>query len=98
NDNELFPKRDAQTFYDFGQANEAEWLVNKILAHRWCGHKVEFLVKWNMGDSIWEPHDHCKDFEALDNYLELQGAPEVRLLPRAASQRDCIRPQHGGNE
>ena len=33
NDNILFPKRDAHTFYDVGQSNKDEWFVNEIIAH-----------------------------------------------------------------
>ena len=44
------------------------------------GNKVEFLVKWNLGDSAWEPHAHCKDPEALDDYLELHGAQSIQRL------------------
>jgi hypothetical protein len=55
NDNELFPKREAQVFYDVGQTDEEEWFVDEIIAHQWTRNKIEFLVKWNLGDSTWEP-------------------------------------------
>jgi len=73
NNDRLFPKRDAQVFYDMGNPDNAEWLVDEITAHRWVGNKVEFLVKWNLGDSTWEPHAHCRDLEALDDYLDIEG-------------------------
>ena len=33
NDDELFPKRDAKSFYDFGQDDKQEWLVEEITSH-----------------------------------------------------------------
>ena len=33
NDNELFPKWDAQAFYDMGNPDDAEWLIDKITTH-----------------------------------------------------------------
>jgi hypothetical protein len=34
NNNDLFPKREAKSFYDFGANNDKEWLVNEIIAHQ----------------------------------------------------------------
>jgi hypothetical protein len=70
-----------QAFYDVGQTDEDEWLVNEIMAHHWARNKVEFLVKWNLGDSTWEPGSSCEELEALERYLELQGVSDVRHLP-----------------
>ena len=84
NDDGLFPKRDAQAFYDMGNPDDAEWLVNKITAHRWMGNAIKFLINWNLGNSTWEPHAHCKDLEALDKYLELHGAQSVQRLPKGS--------------
>ena len=81
NDDTLFPKRDAQAFYNVSNDDDAEWVVDELIAHRWRGNHVEFLVKWNLGDTTWEPYAHCKELEALDRYLELQGAVSVRRLP-----------------
>ena len=41
-----------------------------------------FQVKWNMGDTTWEPHKACNDLQALDNYLDLLGVKQVGDLPR----------------
>ena len=43
------------------------------------GNAIKFLINWNLGDSTWELHAHCKDLEALDKYLKLHGAQSVRL-------------------
>ena len=77
NNDTMFPRRDTQVFY-----KDAEWVVNKLVAHRWKGAQIEFLVKWNLGDTTWEPYAHCKELEALDRYLKLQGAASVRQLLR----------------
>ena len=86
NNNGLFPHRDVQVYYDFGDDDETEWLVDEINAHRWVGSKVEFQVRWNLGDSTWEPYSECKDLEALDNYLELAGVGNWRQLPKASAR------------
>ena len=83
----MFPRRDAQAFYDFGEPDEAEWLVDSISAHRWEGNRIEFLVQWNLGDSTWEPYGSCKDLEALDEYLDLAGVKDWRQLPRKSASK-----------
>jgi hypothetical protein len=90
NDDRAFPKRDAQIYYDFGDAEDNEWLVDAILTHRWVGNKVEFLVQWNLGDTTWESYMECKELEALDRYLELQGiaSDDWKKLSRANTSVD----------
>ena len=80
NDDILFPKRDTHAFYDVRQSDEDEWFVDEIITHRWAGNKIEFLVKWNLGDSTWEQSSNCEELEALDRYLELQGVSGMRQL------------------
>jgi len=43
----------------FGDAEDEEWLVDDILAHRWEGNKVSFLVQWNLGDTTWKPYNNA---------------------------------------
>ena len=69
-----FPKRDTKVFYDFGNNEDQDWLIEEILAHNWTNNNLEFQVKWTLGDVTWEPLSSCKDLEALDLYLELRGA------------------------
>ena len=71
NNDILFPKRDTKVFYDFGNDENQEWLIEDILAHKWTNNNLEFQVKWTLGDVTWEPLSSCKDLEALDIYLEL---------------------------
>ena len=74
NNDILFPKRDTKVYYDFGNNEDHEWFVKEILAHKWTNNDLEFQLKWMAGDVTWEPLSSCKELEALDNYLELQGA------------------------
>ena len=83
NNDELFPKRDAKSFYDFGQDDEQEWLIEEITSHRWSNSTgLELKVRWTLGDTAWEPLTACKDLEALDLYLELRGIAHPRDLPK----------------
>ena len=74
NNDVLFPKRDTKVFYDFGNDEDQEWLVEEILAHKWSNNNLKLQVKWRLWDVTWEPLSSCKDLEALDVYLALQGA------------------------
>lgn len=82
NDEALFPHRDPKVFYDFGVPDETEWLVDEIIGHQWKGKEISFQVKWNLGDTTWEPVQHCRDLEALDRYLELHGVKGYQQLPK----------------
>ncbi|KAA1479362.1 hypothetical protein DENSPDRAFT_754008, partial [Dentipellis sp. KUC8613] len=83
NNDALFPHGDATSWYDFGFAREAEWLVDEIIGHRWIDPKtIEFEVRWNLGDTTWEPYENCRALEALDNYLDIMGVKNWRQLAR----------------
>ena len=58
-------------YYDFGNNEDQEWLIEEILAHEWTNNDLEFQVKWLVGDITCKPLSSCKELEALDNYLEL---------------------------
>ena len=67
NNDELFPKWDAKSFYDFSQDNEQEWLVKEITSHQWTNSKeLKLKVRWTLGDTTWEPLALCKELKALD--------------------------------
>jgi hypothetical protein len=51
NNNSVFPKREVRAYYDFGDAEDIEWLVDDIITHQWKGNQVSFLVQWNLGDT-----------------------------------------------
>jgi hypothetical protein len=85
NDDALFPNRHYPDPYNFGAPDNAEWYVEEITAHQWKGCKVEFEVKWSLGDTTWEPLLSCNDLAALDAYLSLMGIKEWQDLPRRAA-------------
>jgi hypothetical protein len=88
NDDKIFPKREVRAYYDFGDAEDEEWLVDEIIAHQWKGNKLSFLVQWNLGDTTWEPYTECKDLEAVDRYLEILGIDDGdwKRLPKKTSE------------
>ena len=85
NDDKLFPRREVRVYYDFSDAEDEEWLVDDILAHRWKENRISFLLQWNLSDTTWEPYAECKELAALDRYLELLGVDDWKLLPKKAS-------------
>ena len=82
NDENLFPHREPKKFYDFGMPDNTEWLVDDVVGHRWMGDDVAFMVKWNLGDSTWEPRDEVMKLGAYSRYLDLLGVDRWELLPR----------------
>jgi hypothetical protein len=85
NDQTLFPKRDAQYYYDYGEPDNNEWIVNKIIRHQWNGKVIEFHVRWSLGDTTWEPIEHCDKLQALDEYLILMNAKDWWSLHKKIS-------------
>jgi len=82
NDNPLFPNRKKAQPYNFSVPEGSEWYVNEIISHHWKGRNVELLVKWNLGDSTWEPLSNCNELEALNNYLMLINVKDWQELPK----------------
>ena len=82
NDDDRFPSRDVQIYYDFGYGDEVEQEVEEILAHQWDGRKLRLLVKWSSGDSTWEPLKSCDKLVTLDEYLAIRGVAKPMQLPR----------------
>ena len=82
NDDTLFPNRRKMQPYDFGALDKTEWYVDEIVGHHWKGRNIEFLVKWNLGDSTWEPLTNCNELEVLDNYLMLNDIKNWQDLPK----------------
>ena len=80
NNDSLFPKWEANTYYDFGNNDEREWFDDEILAYKWANDDLELQVKWTLGDVTWKPISSCKDLEALDKYLGLRGVKRIRDL------------------
>ena len=82
---DLFPSREAQAYYDVGLDDEQEWLVDEIIGHEWDGKQCCFHICWTLGNHTWEPHEHCKELVALDNYCNLLGVKSWQQLPRHKS-------------
>ena len=82
NDESLFPGREAKYFYDYGTPEDEEWYVDAIVGHAWQGRRIKFNVQWSLGDTTWEPYEHCKDLAALDDYLDLHHVSDWRQLAR----------------
>ena len=38
NNDMIFPGREINTFYDFGQPDDQEWQVTKLVGHKWEGN------------------------------------------------------------
>lgn len=83
NDDDRFPNREVATYYDFGDDPEVEWSVDEIIGHRWVKkNKLEIQVRWNAGDTTWEPVSEMLELQALDDYLVLRGVTTPEELPR----------------
>ena len=91
NNNNLFLKREAMFFYDFGWDDKQEWLIKEIISHTWwSSNELELEIRWMLGDTTWESLVTCKDLEALDTYLELRSVTKPRDLPsEIRSHQSC---------
>ncbi|KAF8707050.1 hypothetical protein AX14_013058 [Amanita brunnescens Koide BX004] len=47
---------------------DEEWVIHLIEDHRWSPD-LKFLVRWELGDTSWEPLKVVDELEALDHYL-----------------------------
>ncbi|KAH8113700.1 hypothetical protein DFH11DRAFT_1471029, partial [Phellopilus nigrolimitatus] len=80
-DPELFPGREASAVYDFGQADDKEWVVESIVDHDWRDRALYLKIHWSLGDESWEPLEECEELVALDEYLALHGVDRPAQLP-----------------
>lgn len=78
----MFPKREANAIYDYGQPDDQEWTVDAIVGHEWKSKNIQFKVRWMLGDETWEPRDECENLLALDEYLNLHDVKRIEDLPR----------------
>ena len=69
----MFPNCATPEPYDFGTANNQEWSVDDLMGHCQGIKGLEFEVQQSLGNTTWESLEMCKDLEALDQYLEIQG-------------------------
>ena len=101
-DADRFPGREPHRFYDFGQPDRQEWVVERILDHQWNKNELLLKVHWATGDDSWEPLENCEALIALDDYLALHGAREPKDLSRnrhprpAKNQKEKATPTEPG--
>ena len=81
NNKEIFPNREANIFYNFGEDPDHKAVVREILNHAWVHNELWFKVKWELGDTTWEPLENCNNLIHLDKYLTLQNVREPENLP-----------------
>src|SRR6266705_868340 len=82
NDSTTFPGREVNIFYDFREDPDCKAQVREILGHTWAQDSIWFKVKWELGDTTWEPLENCNELVHLDEYLTLQNAADVNDLPK----------------
>ena len=80
NDDILFPYQKAHVSYDFDNPDNQEWLVDKIITHKWDDHNISFQVQWNLGNTTCEPLTSCEDLQALDDYLRFLGVQDWHIF------------------
>ena len=64
---------------------EGEFIVDEILQHRQSKKGLQFLIKWNLGDTTWISKTEANSLEALDIYLDKYGVTDCSDLPK-----ECI--------
>jgi hypothetical protein len=88
NNQNLFPKHDANYYYNYGALDNNKWVIEEIIGHRWNGRAIEFNVRWSLGDTTWEPLEHCDKLQALDEYLILMNAKDWQYLSKKATSNN----------
>jgi hypothetical protein len=85
NDDDRFPARKNEVFYDFGSDLDGETLVDAIIGHTWEKNTIKFRVQWADGDVTWETLSNVSNLAALDEYLALHDAKQPRDLARRSA-------------
>jgi hypothetical protein len=80
NDDRLFPGR-LFTQLNPGSETESEWAVDRIISHSGSRRDAVFEVLWKAGDVTWLPYSQIEHLNALKEYIDLQGADNIDLLP-----------------
>ncbi|KAF9474796.1 hypothetical protein BDN70DRAFT_767621, partial [Pholiota conissans] len=72
NDDRLFPGRLDTQIFDLEDL-EGEWMVEKLLNHRFDDENLSFRVQFKSGDVNWLPYEQVKHLIAFDQYMEAMG-------------------------
>ena len=72
-----------------GEGEEVKHEVARVVKERQRGGRLEYRVKWSMGDSTWEPLEHVEGLEALAEYRarKAAGGDEPRAGKAASAAR-----------
>jgi RNase H-like domain found in reverse transcriptase/Integrase zinc binding domain/Reverse transcriptase (RNA-dependent DNA polymerase)/Retroviral aspartyl protease/Zinc knuckle len=80
NDDRLFPGRmDTQIAGE--DATDDEWAVDYIKSHSGAKTDAIFEIQWKTGDTTWMPYYQITHLQALTDYLQLIGVPQIAKLP-----------------
>ena len=72
-----------------GEGEEVKHEVARVIKERQRGGRLEYRVKWSMGDMTWEPLEHVEGLEALAEYRarKAAGGDEPRAGKAASAAR-----------
>ena len=81
-----------------GEGEEVKHEVARVVKERQRGGRLEYRVKWSMGDSTWEPLEHVEGLEALAEYRARKASGDGEHRPgKAAGARPAgDAPRRGG--
>jgi transposase InsO family protein/Tfp pilus assembly protein PilV len=80
NDDQRFPNREAQRFYDIKGEEKSELEIKQIIEHLGTGTHARFHTRMSDGTLAWHPLLALKGTPALSAYLELHGVEHVSRL------------------
>jgi len=92
NDDRLFPGR-LFTQLNPRSETESEWAVDRILSHSGSSRDAVFEVLWKAGDITWLSYTQIEHLNALKEYIDLQGADNIDLLPTGKGKPPYQDPQ-----
>ena len=82
-----------------GEGEEVKHEVARVVKERQRGGRLEYRVKWSMGDATWEPLEHVEGLEALAEYRARKaaaGGSEHRAGKAASVRPAGDAPRRGG--
>ena len=92
NDDRLFPRR-MDTQIGNTPETEGEWAVDRILLHSGSKTNAVFEIRWKSGDTTWLPYYQITHLQALTEYLDLLGEPNIHKLSKGTGKPPQEDPQ-----